>query len=219
MISTGSGVISVNLPTVPSASSGPSPGVRILEHRESPVQPPPRHVCRDFGSQRRERAVWKAVAGARPLTQRKNLRSIASVRIRPEREPQRRAPGSPLRPAGQTAPVTGSACEFVLSGGQPRQAPGQTPRSRMSLREVGARPAPSKPCPTPGIELASHSTTEGTAMTQNVTLLDLVDAVAEHARSEAEVIATIVCMVNQGHVRLCGTFKGARFDLTTLTAA
>lgn len=28
-------------------------------------------------------------------------------------------------------------------------------------------------------------------------------------------IATVVYMVNQGHVRLCGTFKGARFDLTT----
>jgi len=25
-------------------------------------------------------------------------------------------------------------------------------------------------------------------------------------------------MVNGGRVRLCGTFKGARFDLTTLTA-
>ena len=56
-------------------------------------------------------------------------------------------------------------------------------------------------------------------MAPNITLLDLVNAVAEHARSEAEVIATIVCMVNQGHVRLCGTFKGARFDLTTFTAA
>ncbi len=48
-------------------------------------------------------------------------------------------------------------------------------------------------------------------MVRNVTLLDLVNAVAEHARSEAEVIATIVWMVNRGHVRLCGTFKGARF--------
>jgi hypothetical protein len=55
-------------------------------------------------------------------------------------------------------------------------------------------------------------------MTPNITLLDLVTAVGEHARSEAEVIATIVFMVNQGHVRLCGTFKGARFDLTTLAA-
>ena len=56
-------------------------------------------------------------------------------------------------------------------------------------------------------------------MARNVTLLDLVNAVAEHARSEAEVIATIVCMVNEGRVRFCGTFKGARFDLTVVTAA
>ena len=63
-----------------------------------------------------------------------------------------------------------------------------------------------------------RSKAEGTAMVRNVTLLDLVNAVAEHARSEAEVIATVVWMVNGGHVRLCGTFKGARFDLTTLTA-
>ncbi len=54
-------------------------------------------------------------------------------------------------------------------------------------------------------------------MVRNVTLLDLVNAVAEHARSDAEVVATVVWMVNQGHVRLCGTFKGARFDLTTIT--
>jgi hypothetical protein len=49
-------------------------------------------------------------------------------------------------------------------------------------------------------------------MAPNITLLDLVKAVGEHARSEAEVIATIVRMVNEGDVRLCGTFKGARFD-------
>jgi hypothetical protein len=49
-------------------------------------------------------------------------------------------------------------------------------------------------------------------MAPNLTLLDLVNAVAEHARSEAEMIATIVYIVNKGHVRLCGTFKGARFD-------
>ena len=52
----------------------------------------------------------------------------------------------------------------------------------------------------------------------DVTLLDLVNAVAEHARSEAELIATVVYMVNQGHVRLCGTFRGARFDLAALAA-
>jgi hypothetical protein len=34
----------------------------------------------------------------------------------------------------------------------------------------------------------------------------------------AELIATVVYMVNGGHVRLCGTFKGSRFDLTSLAA-
>ena len=56
-------------------------------------------------------------------------------------------------------------------------------------------------------------------MARNVTLLDLVNAVAEHARSEAEVIATVVYMVNSGRVRLCGTFKGAHFDLPAETLA
>jgi hypothetical protein len=53
----------------------------------------------------------------------------------------------------------------------------------------------------------------------DVTLLDLVSAVGEYARSEAELIATVVYMVNQGHVRLCGTFRGARFDVATLAPA
>ena len=56
-------------------------------------------------------------------------------------------------------------------------------------------------------------------MERNVTLLDLVNAVAEYSHSEAELIATVVYMVNRGHVRLCGTFKGSRFDLNTLAAA
>jgi len=55
-------------------------------------------------------------------------------------------------------------------------------------------------------------------MTRMITLLDLVNAVAEYSRSEAELIATVVYMVNEGHVRLCGTFKGSRFDLTSLPA-
>lgn len=50
-------------------------------------------------------------------------------------------------------------------------------------------------------------------MVPTVTLLDLVNAVFEHARSEAEVIATVVYMVNAGSVRLGGNFRGARFDL------
>ena len=55
-------------------------------------------------------------------------------------------------------------------------------------------------------------------MARMITLLDLVNAVAEYSRSEAELIATDVYMVNEGHVRLCGTFKGSRFDLTSLAA-
>jgi hypothetical protein len=54
-------------------------------------------------------------------------------------------------------------------------------------------------------------------MAPNVTLLDLVNAVAEDSRSEAEIIATVVYMVNEHHVRLCGTFKDARIDLAAST--
>jgi hypothetical protein len=60
---------------------------------------------------------------------------------------------------------------------------------------------------------------QGAAMPRNVTLLELVNAVAEHKCSEAELIASVAYMVNRGHVRLCGNFKGQRFDLSTLTAA
>ena len=55
-------------------------------------------------------------------------------------------------------------------------------------------------------------------MTPNTTLLDLVNAISAHARSEAELIATVAYLVNSGRVRLCGTFKGARFDLGGLDA-
>ncbi len=53
-------------------------------------------------------------------------------------------------------------------------------------------------------------------MAPNVTLLDLVTAVSEEARGETEVIATVVYLVNSGAVRLCGTFKGARFDIDSI---
>ena len=56
-------------------------------------------------------------------------------------------------------------------------------------------------------------------MARKITLLELVDAVAEHARTEAEVIATVVYLMNSGTVRLCGNFKGARFDLESVAAA
>jgi hypothetical protein len=53
-------------------------------------------------------------------------------------------------------------------------------------------------------------------MALNITLLDLVSAVAQSARSDAEIVATVVHMVNSGQVRLCGTFRGARFDLDSV---
>lgn len=52
-------------------------------------------------------------------------------------------------------------------------------------------------------------------MARDVTLLDLVTAVCENARSEAEVVATIIHLVNSGTVRLCGSFRGARFGADT----
>jgi hypothetical protein len=50
-------------------------------------------------------------------------------------------------------------------------------------------------------------------MARDVTLLDLVTAVSRAARTDAEVVATVVYLVNSGKVRLCGSFKGARFRI------
>jgi len=54
-------------------------------------------------------------------------------------------------------------------------------------------------------------------MQAQTTLLDLVTAVSDVTDSEDEVVATVVHLVNSGAVRLCGTFRGARFDLTSTT--
>ena len=56
-------------------------------------------------------------------------------------------------------------------------------------------------------------------MKTRTTLLDLVNAVNEYAETEAEVVATVVYLVNSGTVRLCGNFAGARFSLGTTTAS
>lgn len=53
-------------------------------------------------------------------------------------------------------------------------------------------------------------------MAQTTTLLDLVTAISRSAGSETEVIATVVSLVNSGQATLCGTFRGARFDLAEL---
>ena len=44
---------------------------------------------------------------------------------------------------------------------------------------------------------------------QVMTLLDLVAAVSEEAKSEAEVVATVQNLINSGRVQLVGHFKGA----------
>lgn len=41
----------------------------------------------------------------------------------------------------------------------------------------------------------------------SVTLLQLVEAVADVTDSEAEVVATVVYMLRSGRVRLCGNFR------------
>ena len=55
------------------------------------------------------------------------------------------------------------------------------------------------------------------------TLLDLVNAVSRFARTDDEVVATIVHLVNSGTVTLGGNFRGARIiitdDATSATAA
>ena len=53
-------------------------------------------------------------------------------------------------------------------------------------------------------------------MGRQTTLLDLVKAVSEYSATDAEVVATVVYMVNSGMVTLCGNFRGARFDLESV---
>ena len=49
-------------------------------------------------------------------------------------------------------------------------------------------------------------------MPRDTTMLELVSALSAHARSEEEVAASVVALVRSGAVRLCGIFKGARFE-------
>src|SRR5262249_54607874 len=80
------------------------------------------------------------------------------------------------------------------------------------------------PDPVPGVVEAGIATTQPHSpprerdLGQKTTLPGLVEGVSHPPRSEAEVIATVVYLVNSGGVRLCGNFKGARFDLRGLVA-
>jgi hypothetical protein len=53
-------------------------------------------------------------------------------------------------------------------------------------------------------------------MSNAVTMLELVAAVAARAATDAEIVATVAVLVNAGAVRLCGSFRGARFELERL---
>jgi hypothetical protein len=46
-----------------------------------------------------------------------------------------------------------------------------------------------------------------------LTLLDLIEAVAEVADSEAEIVSVVAHLVNSGRVKLIGNFRGARINL------
>ena len=68
-------------------------------------------------------------------------------------------------------------------------------------------------------ESEAQQTVDRDPIVPNVTLLELIAIVSEYAESERELPATIVYMVNGGSVRLCGNFRGARFDLSTCVEA
>jgi hypothetical protein len=50
-------------------------------------------------------------------------------------------------------------------------------------------------------------------MTPKITMLELVHVVREFADTDAEIVATVVHMVNGGTVELAGNFRGRRFEL------
>ena len=49
-------------------------------------------------------------------------------------------------------------------------------------------------------------------MPRDTTMLELVSALSAHGRSEEEVAAWVIALVRSGAVRLCGIFKGTRFE-------
>ena len=51
-------------------------------------------------------------------------------------------------------------------------------------------------------------------MTRHTTMLELVTELSRHARTDDEVVATVIALVNSGAARLCGTFKGQRFEVS-----
>lgn len=56
---------------------------------------------------------------------------------------------------------------------------------------------------------ASEVSTETQAQ---LTMLDLIEAVAEVTDSETELVSVVAHLINSGRVRLIGSFRGARID-------
>jgi hypothetical protein len=56
-------------------------------------------------------------------------------------------------------------------------------------------------------------------MVPHVTMLELVQAVGEVAETDDEVVAAVVHLVNGGHVRLIGNFRGCRFEVEDVSTA
>lgn len=48
--------------------------------------------------------------------------------------------------------------------------------------------------------------------TRSVTLLELVQAVADETNDDREIVATVVYLLRSGRVRLCGSFRGAPIE-------
>jgi hypothetical protein len=48
-----------------------------------------------------------------------------------------------------------------------------------------------------------------------ITLLDLVNAIADQSDSDEEIVATVIHLVNSKQVVLGGSFRGAEIDLDT----
>jgi hypothetical protein len=63
-----------------------------------------------------------------------------------------------------------------------------------------------------GVKELKEATTMATP--SKLTLLDLVQAVSDCTASEAETVATVAYLINSGKVLLCGTFAGAKINLS-----
>jgi hypothetical protein len=54
---------------------------------------------------------------------------------------------------------------------------------------------------------------------QQLTLLDLIQAVSEVAANDQELLVTVADLINSGQVRFCGDAAGATIDLLATNAA